>query len=145
MATVGEADDLRRHLRDEVMPKQRVKASDVGTRINCRQDVFGLHSLGWTVPPVCLAMDDGAPHQTTKFGIPRMERGLSRVCKFRHGKNHLAVLGSLISEKGLPFQSFHGGQTFRIRFRAESRTALPPPPEFICWATVGSICWSMTF
>ena len=36
MATVGEAGDLRRHLRDEVTPKQRIKARDVGTRINRR-------------------------------------------------------------------------------------------------------------
>jgi hypothetical protein len=75
MAAVSEAGDLRRHLRDEVTPKERVKASDVSTRINRRQDVFRLHSLGWTVPPVCVAMDDAAPHQTTKFGIHRVERG----------------------------------------------------------------------
>ena len=45
MATVGEAGDLGRHLGDEVTPKQRVKASDVGARIDRRQDVFGCHSL----------------------------------------------------------------------------------------------------
>jgi hypothetical protein len=53
----------------------------------------------WTVPAVCVALDDAAPHQTTKFGIHRMERRLSHVCKFRHGKNHLAVLGLWSAKK----------------------------------------------
>src|SRR5207245_4944361 len=60
MATMSEAGDLRWHLGDEVTPKQRVKAGDVGTGINRRQDIFGFHSSGWTVAPVCVAVYNAA-------------------------------------------------------------------------------------
>src|SRR6266853_1845748 len=114
MAPIGETGHLRRRLGNNLTLKQRIKASDVGARINRRQDVLRLHSLTWTVPPVRVAVDDAAPYQTTEFGIYRMERSLSCVREFRDGKNHLPVLSSLVSEKVLPFQSLHGRQTLKI-------------------------------
>jgi hypothetical protein len=86
MAAVGEAGDLRWHLRNDMVVTQCVKARYVSARINFRQDVFGSHSLGWAIPPVRVSSDEPTPHQTAQLRIDRMQRGLRGVRKFGDGK-----------------------------------------------------------
>ena len=87
MVTVGKIGDLRRYLRDKVTPKQRVKASEVGTRINRRQDVFGLHSL--------------QPQRTNNL-IERFFRDWRRGARRRMGRNSISRwLQSMIADTPL--------------------------------------------
>src|SRR5437660_5248633 len=94
---------------------------------------------------MCVPGNEATPQQPAKLRINPVQTGVSGVRKFGGRENRFPMECSLFSEKGLPVQNFHKWQTCISNFREQSRTVLPPPPAFICCATVVSICWSITF
>jgi hypothetical protein len=100
-----------------LLPKQRGKAGDVGT-VDGRHDIFGIHSLRGTVPPLRVATNDAALHQASKLRVHLMKGCPSRVRKFRSREHHLPVLLSLSRKKALPLERLHGGHTSGLSGRS---------------------------